>query len=103
MSRPAYRLTTIKDEENYLEAGYTPEETKKIIEIAYDDDEDFISKKNYITYAKKRAEYYSKKLGFDIDWETLYGRPFESDYRYCARCGNFFFETDGCECDYMWG
>ena len=100
MARKAYRLMSNKYEPDYVEAGFTIEEAKKIIDMAWDDDKDFTSKNEYIKTAKKWAENYSKKFGKKISWILLYGEPEDSDYMYCSKCDCFFYEADGCECDY---
>ncbi len=99
MSKKAYRLMSNKYEQDYYDRGYDEKDTKAIIDLIYDVDEDFITKKAYI----ERAKYYHDKvlthLGLDVDWKLLFGEPMESDYRYCAKCGCYFYATDGCECE----
>ena len=100
MSKQAYRLWTIKDVETYTKKGFSQQEAERIINLAWDEDEDFTSKKEYVKSAKMKADAYSKKIGKLIDWKTMFGEPIESDYRYCSKCDTFFYESDGCECDW---
>lgn len=101
MARKAYRLWAIKDTDWYTDDGYTEGEAEDIINYAYDIDEDYKTKKDYIKAAKKYAEQITKKLGYEklIDWVTLFGNPVDSGYRYCSRCDCYFWLEDGCECE----
>lgn len=103
MAKVAYRLLTIKDEDNYINAGYTEQEAKDIIELLYDVDDDYKNKKDYIKDAKYYADYVKTKLNIDIDWKLIFDDitdpKYVSEYRYCPKCGEFFWAGEDCGCD----
>ena len=105
MARIAYRLQTIKYEHNYIKAGYTKEEAEKIIDYAYEIDEDFRTKRDYITTAKSEAEHITKilKLKKPLDWKVAFDDitdpNYYSDYRYCSKCSAYFWSGEDCDCD----
>lgn len=94
----AYRLQVNKCEDDFIEAGLTLEQANKIIDDYYEVDEDFISKREYIA----RAKYYQAKikedLGIEVDWKVLFGEPESYGYRYCPKCGEFYWENEECGC-----
>lgn len=103
MARIAYRLLTKKEESNYVDAGYTEQEANNIIDFLYDVDEDYTSKKDYVKWAKYYADRVKEKLNIDIDWKLIFDDVtdpnFYSDYRYCSKCGEFFWAGEDCGCD----
>ena len=106
MARTAYRLLTNKYVPSYIQAGYTPEEAERIIDYAYEIDEDFRTKKDYIKAAKTEAEHVSKQLLLSkpLDWKVLFddvtADDYYSDYRYCSKCDTYFWFGEDCDCDY---
>ena len=101
MARIAYRLWAIKDEQNYIDAGYTMEEATAIIDAACDIDEDYLRKSDYIKAAKLEDQSITKQLDLKqpLDWVVLFGEPCDIDYRYCSKCGAYFWNGDPCDCD----
>lgn len=101
MARIAYRLWAIKDESQYIDAGYTMEEATAIINEAYEIDEDYLRKSDYIKAAKLEAEGITKRLNLKqpLDWVLLFGEPVDIDYRYCSKCDTYFWLGDPCECE----
>ena len=101
MARIAYRLWVIKEEENYIKAGYTKEEAQAIIDFLYEEDEDFTSKAEYIRtakyYCKECTEYL--KLTKPLDWKIAFGMPDDIGYRYCSKCEEFFWDGEPCGCE----
>ena len=104
MARIAYRLYTNKAEEEYIKVGYTLKEAQEIIDYASEIDEDFLNKKDYISYAKKEAQRVTEelKLSKPIDWKVLFGEPQDIGWRYCSKCDTFYWGDDECECDYYY-
>lgn len=65
----------------------------------YDVEEDFTSKKDYIAVAKKMTEKANKQFGTNFTYKELFGDPVDNGYRYCKRCGSYYWADDHCECD----
>lgn len=78
-------------------------ESNKELEIVnnswlYDVDEDFISKKEYIAAAKKLTGKANKEFNTNYSWVELFGEPSNCGYRYCKKCGTFYWNSEECEC-----
>jgi len=78
-------------------------EANKELEIVnnswlYDIDEDFTSKKEYIARAKKLTELANKQFKTNYTYYELFGDPVDVGYRYCSRCGCFYWSSEECEC-----
>lgn len=100
MSRPAYRLWIVKNESTYTGAGFSLEEAVAIINMGYDIDEDFTSKKDYIDVAKSYAQHITDTLmlSHPLDWRVAFGIPASYGYRYCSKCDTFYWDGDECCC-----
>lgn len=101
MARVAYRLITIKDEDVYINAGYTKEEAQTIINYLYDEDWDYTSKAEYIKSAKSHCQHCTERLKLTkpLDWKVAFGTPDDIDYRYCSKCEEFFWDGEDCGCE----
>lgn len=78
-------------------------ESNKELEIVnnswlYDIDEDFTSQKEYIARAKKLTEKANKEFGTDYHFMDLFGQPISAGYRYCSKCGCYYWLGESCEC-----
>ena len=104
MSRIAYRLWSIKEEQHYVDAGFTLIEAQQIINLADDMDEDYTRKTDYIKAAKSYTTWINgnANLSKPLTWELLFGEPEDIGYRYCSKCGSYFWEDEECDCDYDW-
>lgn len=65
----------------------------------YDVDLDCITKKEYIAKAKKLTDKANQEFGTNYTYEELFGKPVDSGWRYCKKCGMHYWLDDGCECD----
>ena len=78
-------------------------ETNKDLEIVnnswlYDIDEDFTSKKAYIARAKKLTAKANKDFKTNFTYQELFGEPVDIGYRYCNRCGSYYWASECCDC-----
>ena len=78
-------------------------ESNKELEIVnnswlYDIDEDFTSKKAYIARAKKLTDKANKEFNTNFTYKQLFGDPIDNGYRYCKRCGAYYWSSEECEC-----
>ena len=105
MPKTAYRLLLNKYDPDYIQAGYTPEEAKAIIDYGYDIDEDFKSKKDYTMMAKIYATQITKVLNLSkpLNWKVAFDdvteKGYESDYCYCPKCDTYFWFGEECDCE----
>lgn len=65
----------------------------------YDVDDDFTSKQDYIKQAKDYTKRINKEYGTNYTYEKIFGEPKYEGWCYCKRCGEFYWEDEGCECD----
>lgn len=80
-------------------------ETNKELEIVnktwlYDVDESFRSKQEYIASAKEITEIANMEFKTNYTWQELFGEPKDIGWRYCKRCGEYYWSDEGCSCDY---
>ena len=79
-------------------------ESNKELEIVnnswlYDVEEDFTNKDKYIARAKKLTEKANKEFGTNYSYEELFGKPTDIGWRYCKKCGAFYWGDDWCDCE----
>ena len=65
----------------------------------YDVDEDCFTKNDYIKAAQKYTKDFNKEMGVNYTWQELFGLPRDIGWRYCSKCGCYFWKDDGCDCD----
>lgn len=87
MGRIAYRLEANKELE--------------IVENSwlYDVDEDCLSKREYVKEAKRLTEKANKEFKTNYTYQELFGDPEDIGWRYCDKCGEFYWKDDGCYCE----
>ena len=100
--KKAYRLWFIKDIENYTEAGLTEKQARQVIDLGFDIDEDYTNKQEYIKQAKNYADHINKELNINLKWFNYFDdvrKNYDIGYRYCSKCGAFFWDGDPCDCE----
>lgn len=102
--KKAFRLWIIKDPTYYInKAGLTEKQAQQVIDLGYDIDEDHTNKQSYIKRAKEYADKINKELNINIKWYVYFDdvrkKGFDQFYRYCSKCGSFFWAGESCECE----
>ncbi len=70
----------------------------KVDDYLYDVDEDYTSKKRYIERAKTWTKRVNTRFKTNYKWTDLFPEPTDIGWRYCKRCGEYFWKGEICGC-----
>lgn len=71
---------------------------EEVYEYLYDEGEDFTNKKSYIERAKQLTKRVNKEFKTTYTWTDLFETPNDIGFRFCKKCGAFYWGDDCCEC-----
>lgn len=70
----------------------------KVEDYLYDVDEDCTGKKAYIQRAKTWTERVNARFHTSYNWNDLFPEPTDIGWRYCKKCGEYYWSDDECGC-----
>ena len=72
---------------------------ENVYDYLYDVDEDFTSKIKYVERAEKITSKVNARFNTSYSWNELFPKPTDIGWRYCKKCGEYYWCDDGCCCE----